>query len=195
MAVKVRFSKDGVLEICALGTVYKSPSKTRVEKNNGLPCHRGGEVGSEEVWEPVRAAVRYVTQRPWTRIPPVTRTLIFNPVLVCLAGGRNKMLAAKAYDLHNAEISTIGLAIHTPETIWDVAKPEVPLWVRRMGGLAVVKVPYANAGQGVWTITREEELQDFMETQHRYDHFVVQVFSMKYCMHCPSHNQQPTPPF
>ncbi len=127
------------------------------------------------VWEPVRAALRYVTQRPWTRLPPLTRTLVFNPVLACLAGGRNKMLAAKAYDIYNAEIAHTGLTIHTPETIWDVAKPEVPLWVGRMGGLAVVKVPYANAGQGVWTITHEKELHAFMSIEHRYDRFIVQV--------------------
>ena len=37
-------------------------------------------------WEPIRAAFRYVTQQPWDRIPPVTRTMIFNPTLICLAG-------------------------------------------------------------------------------------------------------------
>ena len=159
-----------MLEICT----------SRAVKMTYGECHkrlsgREEEEEEEEVWEPVKAALRYVTQRPWTRIPPITRTLIFNPVLACLAGGRNKMLAAKAYDLYNAEISATGLMIHTPETIWDVAKPEVPLWVRRMGGLAVVKVPYANAGQGVWTITHENELKEFMDIKHRYDRFIVQV--------------------
>lgn len=84
-------------------------------------------------------------------------------------------MGAKAYDLHNAHLAYTGLSILTPETIWDVAKPEIPLWVGRMGGLAVVKVPYANAGQGVWTITHEEELQEFMALEHRYDRFIVQV--------------------
>lgn len=149
---KMRFTEDGILEV-------------RLHSSS-----------STSMWEPVRAALRYVTQRPWSRIPPLTRTLIYNPVLACLAGGRNKMLAAKAYDLFNAEISTTGLRIHTPETIWDVTKPEVPLWVRRMGGLAVVKVPYANAGQGVWTITNQHELEGFMGIEHRYDRFIVQVF-------------------
>lgn len=127
-----------------------------------------------EEWIPIRAAVRYVTQRPWSRIPPLGRTLIFNPVLACLAGGRNKAVAAKAYDLHNADMFNTGLSIFTPETIWDVSKPEIPLWVGRMGGLAVVKVPYANAGQGVWTITHEGELKEFMAIEHRYDSFIVQ---------------------
>ncbi|CAK9227652.1 unnamed protein product [Sphagnum jensenii] len=169
----VRCKEDGVLEICTSRAICKSSGKSA----NGTPCHsKAKERGRvDEVWEPVRAALRYVTQRPWSRIPPLTRTLIFNPVLACLAGGRNKMLAAKAYDLYNAEIAHTGLAIHTPETIWDVAKPEVPLWVRRMGGLAVVKVPYANAGQGVWTITNPGELKQFMDIEHRYDRFIVQA--------------------
>jgi len=68
-----------------------------------------------------------------------------------------------------------GASILTPETIWDVAEPEIPLWVGRMGGFAVVKVPYASAGQGVWTITHEEELQEFMALEHRSDRFIVQV--------------------
>ncbi|MGB0385908.1 MAG: hypothetical protein ACPGWR_13900 [Ardenticatenaceae bacterium] len=125
-------------------------------------------------WQPIRAALRYVTQRPWNRIPPLARTLIFNPIVICLAGGRNKMLAAKAYDLYNAELRESGLTIHVPETIWDTAKEEVPIWVQRMGGIAVVKVPYSNAGQGVYTITNEQELQAFMDTEASYDRFIVQ---------------------
>lgn len=123
---------------------------------------------------PIRAAFRYVTQQPWNRIPPLTRTLMYNPVLVCLAGGRNKLVASKAYDIYNASQFETGLTINTPETIWDVSKEEVPLWVSRMGGIAVVKVPYSNAGQGVYTITSEEELEAFMFLEHTYDHYIVQ---------------------
>jgi hypothetical protein len=50
----------------------------------------------------------------------------------------------------------------------------VPLWVQRFGGHAVVKVPYSNAGQGVFTIVNETELDRFMETEHTYDRYVVQ---------------------
>lgn len=133
------------------------------------------EIRADGEWRPIRAALRYVTQRPWTRIPPITKTEIFNPVLVCLAGGRNKLLAAKAYDLYNAELRSTGLEILTPETIWDVPKAEVPWWVQRMGGFAVVKVPYSNAGQGVYTITNGTELEAFMDIEHYYDRFVVQA--------------------
>ncbi|MBI4954673.1 MAG: hypothetical protein HY908_21795 [Myxococcales bacterium] len=126
-------------------------------------------------WRPIRACLRYVTQRPWARIPPVTRTLVYNPVVVCLAGGRNKMIAAKAYDFYNAELRDRGLHIRVPETCWDVAHDEVPLWVQRMGALAVVKVPYSNAGQGVYTITSPHELEAFMDVEQRYDRFIVQA--------------------
>lgn len=133
------------------------------------------EVNASGSWVPIRAAFRYVTQRPWNRIPPITKTMLFNPVLTCLAGGRNKMMAAKAYDLFNAKHSNHGLFIQTPETIWDVALQEVPLWVERMGGVAVIKVPYSNAGQGVYTIVTPDELDQFMALEHRYDRFIVQA--------------------
>lgn len=125
-------------------------------------------------WIPVRAAFRYVTQRPWNRIPVNCKSIILNPIITCLAGGRNKMIAAKAYDLFNADIQDSGLEIKTPETIWDVRKNEVPLWVKRLGGQAVIKVPYGNAGQGVYTIVNEQELSEFMEMEFTYDKFIVQ---------------------
>ncbi|MCA9979639.1 MAG: hypothetical protein KDD89_02360, partial [Anaerolineales bacterium] len=125
-------------------------------------------------WLPIRAAFRYVTQRPWNRLPIKSRTYIFNPVIACLAGGRNKMMAAKAYDFLNADLSNSGLKIITPETIWDVSKAEIPLWVQRLGGQAVVKVPYSNAGQGVFTIVNTAELDAFMARDFRYDRFIVQ---------------------
>ena len=100
---------------------------------------------------------------------------MYNPVLVCLAGGRNKMMAAKAYDFYNARMQSHGLRIETPETIWDVSRDEVPIWVERMGGVAVIKVPYSNAGQGVYTIVNQDELDQFMEIDHPYDKFIVQA--------------------
>ncbi len=126
------------------------------------------------VWHPIRAAYRYVTQRPWTRIPVLTRTAILNPVLACLAGGRNKMIAAKAYELFNASVLNAGLGVRTPETIRDVRHNEIPLWVERFGGHAVVKIPYSNAGQGVFTITSPDELAAFMTQAQGYDQYIVQ---------------------
>ncbi len=125
-------------------------------------------------WRPIRAAFRYVTQKPWNRIPIRTRTRILNPVITCLSGGRNKLVAMKAYDIYNAELEASGLQIRTPQTIADVAKQEVPLWVQRFGGQAVVKIPYSNAGQGVFTIVNQRELDRFMEMEHAYDRYVVQ---------------------
>jgi hypothetical protein len=125
-------------------------------------------------WIPIRAAFRYVTQRPWNRIPIHTKTAILNPIFACVAGGRNKMVAAKAYDLYNAELADYGLHLRTPDTVWDVALNEVPLWIRKMGGIAVVKNPYTNAGQGVYTITNAQELEAFQNKEHRYGRFIVQ---------------------
>lgn len=129
---------------------------------------------SKGEWIKIRAAFRYVTQKPWNRIPINCKTRILNPIIACLSGGRNKMVAAKAYDLYNAALEESGLKISMPETIWDVSKNEVPIWVQKMGGQAVVKIPYSNAGQGVFTIVSERELDDFMSKEYEYDSFIVQ---------------------
>jgi hypothetical protein len=125
-------------------------------------------------WIPVRAAFRYLTQKPWNRLPVNTKTRVFNPVIACLAGGRNKMMAAKAYESFNYTFHHSGLKVNTPETIRDVPKRDIPKWVEKMGGQAVVKVPYSNAGQGVFTIISREELDHFMELDFAYDRFIVQ---------------------
>ncbi|MEM8527477.1 MAG: hypothetical protein AAGG68_22745 [Bacteroidota bacterium] len=122
----------------------------------------------------IRAAFRYLTQKPWNRLPLHSKTRILNPIIACLAGGRNKMVAAKAYDIFNSELQPHGLKINIPETIWDVQKNEIPLWVKKMGGHAVIKVPYSNAGQGVYTIVTQAELDQFMELEFDYDLFIVQ---------------------
>tara|TARA_R110000868_G_scaffold72133_1_gene210373 strand:+ start:1011 stop:2447 length:1437 start_codon:yes stop_codon:yes gene_type:complete len=123
---------------------------------------------------PIRACMRYVTQKPWNRIAVVTKTFVYNSTLVCLAGGRNKLVASKAYDLFNASLRKDGLNIQTPETVEGVGKLEIPMWIKRFGGFAVIKNPYSNAGQGVFTITSELELEEFMEMDHDYDQFIVQ---------------------
>lgn len=149
---------------------YYSGDQSRVRFENGICQVKTGR----NSWKPLRLVFRYVTQQPWNRLPVSTLTHVINPVIACLAGGRNKMLAAKAYDLYNAELRNHGLEIITPMTIWDVSKEEIPLWVKKWGGHAVIKNPYSNAGQGVWTIMNEKELADFMKIEHRYGRFIVQ---------------------
>ena len=129
---------------------------------------------NDKTWTPVRAAFRYVTQKPWNRIPVASKTKIYNPITACLAGGRNKLIASKAYDALNGEIKRYGLKIRTPETIRDVTLDEVPGLVKRFGGQAVIKVPYSNAGQGVYTIVNESELNEFMKQDFEYSRFIVQ---------------------
>ncbi len=125
-------------------------------------------------WIPIRATFRYLTQQPWDRLPLHSKTHIFNPIVACIAGGRNKMVASKAYTFFNTELEQGGLEILTPETIWDISKLEIPFWVRRMGGQAVIKIPYSNAGQGVFTIVNEQELEAFMAQEFHYERFIVQ---------------------
>ncbi|KAM3582888.1 hypothetical protein VKS41_004649 [Umbelopsis sp. WA50703] len=125
-------------------------------------------------WHPIRACFRYVTQKPWNRFPLNTKTIVMNQIISCLAGGRNKMMAARAYDFYNAELVDTGLSVRVPETINNVTRGEIPLWIHSMGGHAVLKVPYSNAGQGVYTITNPNELKEFLEQDHHYDKFIVQ---------------------
>ncbi|KAI8602667.1 hypothetical protein EDD21DRAFT_303400 [Dissophora ornata] len=129
---------------------------------------------NKKEWHSIRACFRYVTQKPWNRFPLYTKTVVMNQTVACLAGGRNKMMAAKAYELFNAELADSGLHVRVPETINNVTKNEIPLWLDSMGGHAVVKVPYSNAGQGVYTITNKQELQEFMDTPQHYDKYIVQ---------------------
>ena len=157
-------------ETCLLVPYYYNQPNTHLKIENDQIWVR--ETGAE--WMPLRGVFRYVTQRPWTRLPLHSKTRILNPIVACLAGGRNKMVAAKAYDLLNAELEGSGLKINIPETIWDVNKAEIPLWVAKMGGQAVVKIPYSNAGQGVFTITNEAELDAFMDQEFEYQRFIVQ---------------------
>lgn len=79
------------------------------------------------------------------------------------------MMAARAYDFYNSDLVDTGLSIRTPETVNNVTLGEVPLWIHSMGGHAVLKVPYSNAGQGVYTITNHDELSNFMNEKHYYD--------------------------
>ena len=132
------------------------------------------QVKIQDDWVPIRGALRYVTQKPWTRIPLISKTVILNPVIACLAGGRNKLVASKDYELFNAENSEFGIGINFPETIKDLNKEETKLWVERFDYLAVIKVPYSNAGQGVYTITNKKEFEDFLKVDFQYEQFIVQ---------------------
>lgn len=146
-----------------------------VQYRNDVLYIRHLNESNEEVWIPIRGAFKYVTQKPWNRVPlHVCKSFIFNPLLACVAGGRNKLLAAKAYEFLNADIQDHGLNLYTPKTILDVKKQLVPLWVKTFGGCAVVKCPYSNAGNMIYIITRNEDLDKFMSDEHEYDQFIVQ---------------------
>ncbi|HEY9857649.1 MAG TPA: hypothetical protein V6D05_18025 [Stenomitos sp.] len=125
-------------------------------------------------WKAISVAMRYVTQRPWLQLPLATETCLRNPVIACLAGGRNKLMAHKAYQRLNQALAATGLCIRTPETVCDVPAADVPYWVEALGGQAVIKVPYSNAGQGIYIVTEPSDLGRFLSLSHRYELFIVQ---------------------
>lgn len=123
---------------------------------------------------PVKAAFKYVTKDPWTKIPPNSKTFIYNHIAACIGGGRNKLLANKAYEQFNLKQDSDALTIQCPTTIRDVERPELPSVIESFGGTGVIKAPYQNAGRGVHTITSKAELDSFMAEDHGYNTFVVQ---------------------
>lgn len=132
-----------------------------------------------DTWHSIRACVRLVTQQPWKKIPLNSKTIIVNPIITCLAGGRNKNIASYAYKLFNAEQvkNSSNLFIREPYCLINVEKQEIPFLLENDSNLnkkAVIKVPYDNCGQGVYTIVNEFELKSFMNKNHVYEKFVVQ---------------------
>lgn len=125
-------------------------------------------------WVKIRAAFRYVTQEPWTRLPKTTKTLLLNPIEACLSGGRNKEVASAAYDSFNEKFADKGISIFTPKTFRKVNYNELQGHFDRLGGSMVIKVPDSNAGQGVYTIVNQKELDHAMSEIDPKDHYLVQ---------------------
>lgn len=130
-------------------------------------------------WHKLRACLRYVTQKPWTKLPVNTKTVVLNPLVACLAGGRNKIIASYAYKRFNEEMAArrSNLAIRMPYSIINVKKRDIPRLIANdpvLNGKAVIKVPYSNCGQGVYTIMNQQELDEFMSIDHGYDMYILQ---------------------
>lgn len=127
-----------------------------------------------EEWVPIRAAFRYVTQEPWTRLPQKSKTLLLNPIEACLAGGRNKEVASGAYDRFNEEFKDRGISIFTPKTFTNVPYSELRKYFDLLGGNMVIKVPDSNAGQGVYTVVSPEELEHALDEINPKDFYLIQ---------------------
>ncbi len=67
-----------------------------------------------------------------------------------------------------------GLRINMPGNDLGREQRRDPALGRKMGGQAVIKIPYSNAGQGVFTIINERELEAFMEQDIAYERYIVQ---------------------
>lgn len=128
----------------------------------------------KEEWTEIRAAFRYVTQEPWNRLPKGSKTLLLNPIEACLAGGRNKEVASRAYDSFNEKFAAKGIGIFTPKTFTNVPYQELEKYFDLLGGSMVIKVPDSNAGQGVYTVVSEEELEFALSQIDKEDQYLVQ---------------------
>lgn len=84
-------------------------------------------------------------------------------------------MAAVAYESFNRHAISGGLAIQTPKTCVNVAKEIIPKLVEEFGGRAVIKVPYSNKGEQVYTVANQAELSLFMATTHTYEKFLVSL--------------------
>ena len=122
----------------------------------------------EKNWVEIRASFRYVTQEPWTRLPLNPRTLLLNPIEACLAGGRNKEVASRAYDLFNKEFEDKGFRIFTPTTYRNVPYSKLQEHFEQLGGSMVIKVPDSNAGQGVYTVINQREMDIALSELKQY---------------------------
>jgi len=146
----------------------ETPSPVRYSQNRMEICI------AENEWIPLRAAYRYITQKPWNRLRSNTKTLLFNPIVVDIAGGRNKIMAHAAYTEFNEKHALDGIKIELPKTEINVPKNDIPALFQKFHKEIVVKIPYSNAGQGVFTILNEKELDDFMKIPGIYDCYLVQ---------------------
>jgi hypothetical protein len=150
--------------------------------NDKNPCAKWDENGIlhiyvNDLWIKVHAVFRYVTQQPWTRIPLNSLTFVFNPILSCIAGGRNKLIAHKAYENLNDELKNSGLKIRVPYTICDVELNNIHNIIKNMNYKAVIKIPYSNAGQGVFIMHNENEYNDIfinISKNNKYEKFIIQ---------------------
>ena len=70
--------------------------------------------------------------------------------------------------------SGMGLDLLIPTTVHGVAFDELRDLITSMDYRAVVKVPYSNCGQGVFTMLNQAEMERFLAMPHHYDLYVVQ---------------------
>jgi hypothetical protein len=111
---------------------------------------------------PIRGVFRYLTQYPWKVFRAKTTTFVFNPIEVCLSGGRNKLMANRAYRNFNGIFGAQGLAINYPHTVSYPDKESLEKKIKETGYRGVIKIPYLNKGQGVFTICGSGDWQRYL---------------------------------
>jgi hypothetical protein len=130
------------------------------------------EILIDSKWTKIRAAVKYVQDQPWIKMPIFSKTFIWNNLLACLCGGRNKSMANLAYkDLE--EILPRGLKVEHPYTVSNLTKKEV-LSLIKSRGIGVVKGLYSNSGREIFFLMTDKDIKEFEETEFEYDNFIYQ---------------------
>lgn len=161
---------DAFHEVVYLAKFDKDDKEPPVKFKDGWMYIRN----EKEEWVKIRAAFRYVTQEPWNRLPQKSKTLLLNPIEACLSGGRNKEVASSAYDTFNQKFKDKGIQIFTPKTFTKVPFGELKKYFEILGRNMVIKVPDSNAGQGVYTVVNEKELDFALQNISEDDLYLVQ---------------------
>jgi hypothetical protein len=123
-------------------------------------------------WTPIRAAIKYVQDQPWLKMPIISKTFIFNNLLGCLCGGRNKSMANIAYKKLESSLPK-GVNINHPYTESNLTKKQVLKLVEKRG-IGVVKGLYSNSGREVFFLIKDRDIKEFEDTEFEYDNFIYQ---------------------
>jgi hypothetical protein len=131
------------------------------------------EVNINSVWTKIRACYKYVQTKPWLKLPVQSKTFIYNSLLGCLAGGRNKAIASLAYNNLNDELSSQGLKINHPATFINLTKEGVlKQYQERCFGVA--KGLYGNGGHDIFFLTSEKDIDYFKEHSTDFTKYIFQ---------------------
>jgi hypothetical protein len=131
------------------------------------------EIFINNKWTKIRACYKYVQTKPWLMLPVQSKTFIYNSLLGCLAGGRNKAIAALAYSILNHELKDKGLKINHPKTFVNLSKEDV-LEKYKERGLGVAKGLYGNGGYDIYFLTSDKDLSFFKEHAMSNNKYIYQ---------------------
>jgi hypothetical protein len=128
------------------------------------------EIIYDNKWRRIRACYKYVQTRPWLKLPVYSKTFIYNSLLACLAGGRNKAIASLAYENFNKESP---IKIRHPLTITNLTKEGV-IKIAKDRGMGVAKGLYGNGGEEVFFLMDNNQIENFSKQDLSYNNYIYQ---------------------